>query len=325
MTKSLRTIAPLLLAAFALPGLAVAAPGSDTTKVDLLSAVRAVSPGHPFYVGIRFRLRKGWHTYWKNPGDSGLPPRISWKLPPGFQAGPIEWPAPERFLVSDLMTYGYHDELILPVQITPPERIEGTSARIEGTVDWLECQEACVPGTAPVMLTLAVSSNGDSRGAGAASIDAARARVPGPAAGWTMKAEAGPRAISLAFDPPRGVSPPRVAYLYVEQPLVVEHAPPQGLERSGAGYRLTATPALNAVRNPERLTGVLLLEGGGLFGRRTAVQVDVPVFQGNPAPAPAQKPAAESTRAGLVAAAVALAVGVSLFLSRKKRREPQVT
>jgi len=325
MTKSFRTLAPLLVVAFALPGPAAAAPGSDTTKVDLLSSVRTVSPGHPFYVGIRFRLRKGWHTYWKNPGDSGLPPRISWKLPPGFQAGPIEWPAPDRILVSDLMTYGYHGELVLPVQISPPARIEDDSARIEGTVDWLECQEACVPGTTPVALTLGVSSKGDSRGPGAASIDAARARVPGPPAGWTLKAEAGPRAISLAFDPPKGVPSPKAAYLYVEQPLVVEHAPPQGFERSGAGYRLTATPALNAVRNPDRLTGVLLVEGGGLFGRRTAVQVDVPVSQGNPAPAPAQEPAKESTNAGLVAAAVALAVGVSLFLSRKKRREPQVT
>jgi hypothetical protein len=97
-----------------------------------------------------------------------------------------------------------------------------------------------------------------------------------------MSAEAGPRAFALAFTPPEGVSP-RAAYLYVDQPLVVEHAAPQEFERAGRGYRVTMTPAQNAIRNPARLTGVLLVEGSGL-ARPAALSVDVPVTSGDPAP-----------------------------------------
>jgi hypothetical protein len=80
------------------------------------------------------------------------------------------------------------------------------------------------------------------------------------------------------------------------------------------------TPALNAIRNPERLTGVLLVESGGLFRRRLAVQVDVPVRMGDPAPAPVSPPKQETPNAGVVAALVALAIGVSVLFRNRKRQ-----
>jgi DsbC/DsbD-like thiol-disulfide interchange protein len=316
-------IVPVLLLGVLVPLAAQADPESPKTRVDLISESRTVTPGRSLYVGLRVRMAPGWHTYWKNPGDSGLPVRIAWDLPPGFTAEPIEWPAPDRFAESDLMTYGYHDEVVFPVRISSPVAILADSVRISGTVDWLECKDVCVAGTSPVALALGVSTKPSSAGPDAGAMTAARSRVPTPAQGWTMTAEAGPRAIALLFHPPKDLSV-RAAYLYVDQPLVVEHAKPQGFERAGGGYRLTMTPALNAIRNPSRLTGVLLVEGGGLFRRRSAVQVDVPVAMGDPAPAPVPPTKREAPNAGVVAALVALAIGVSV-LFRNRKRQPQQT
>jgi DsbC/DsbD-like thiol-disulfide interchange protein len=319
MTHPRPAIVPVLLLGLLAPLAVRADPESPKTRVDLISESRTVTPGQPLYVGLRVRMAPGWHTYWKNPGDSGLPVRMAWDLPPGFNAGRIEWPAPDRFAESDLMTYGYHDEVVFPVRIWSPAAIEGDSVRISGTVDWLECRDVCVAGTSPVALTLGVSRKSSSPGPDAGAMTAARSRVPAPPQGWTMNAEAGPRAIALAFHPPKDLSV-RAAYLYVDQPLVVEHAKPQGLEAAGGGYRLTMTPALNAIRNPARLTGVLLVEGGGLFRRRTAVQVDVPVAKGDPAPAPVSPTKQETPNAGVVAALVVLAIGASVLFRNRKRQ-----
>ena len=65
-------------------------------KVALVSEQQAIVPGREFLLGIRFVLEEGWHTYWVNPGDAGEPPRITWELPAGFQAGSIQWPYPTR-------------------------------------------------------------------------------------------------------------------------------------------------------------------------------------------------------------------------------------
>ncbi len=324
MTHPRHAIVLFLLLGLLVPLAARSEPESPKTRVNLISESRTVTPGGSLYVGLRVRMAPGWHTYWKNPGDSGLPVRIAWDLPPGFSAGPIEWPAPDRFAESDLMTYGYHDEVVFPVRISSPAAIEGDSARISGTVDWLECKDVCVAGTSPVALTLGVSRKPSSPGPDAGVVTAARSRVPAPPQGWTMAAEAGPRAIALAFDPPKDVSV-RGAYLYVDQPLVVEHATPQGFEPAGGGYRLTMTPALNAIRNPPRLTGVLLVESAGFFQRRTAVQVDVPVARGDPAPAPVPPTKPETPNAGVFAALVALAIGASFFLFKRKQRQSQPT
>jgi thiol:disulfide interchange protein DsbD len=89
--------------------------------VDLIAEDAAIVPGQTFQAGFKFNLEKGWHVYWINAGDSGDPPRIQWKLPAGFEAGPIEWPAPVRLPVSSLMDYGYEDKVLLMVPIHSPQ------------------------------------------------------------------------------------------------------------------------------------------------------------------------------------------------------------
>ena len=90
-------------------------------EAELVSAQTALGPGSPSTVALRLKMDRGWHTYWRNPGDSGLPTTIAWKLPAGLSAGPIEWPAPRALPVGPLVNYGYDDEVLLLTEIvTPP-------------------------------------------------------------------------------------------------------------------------------------------------------------------------------------------------------------
>jgi len=262
-----------------------AADGSGNVSAALLAERAAVQPGRPFTVGLRMRMRQGWHTYWKNPGDSGLPLRITWNLPRGFSAGPIQWPAPERIPQNALMSYGYGGEVLIPIEIMPPRRVALDSITIAGTFEWLECKDICVPGSSALRLTLPVRVGTSAASPAAPSFARARSRIPTPSTGWSFAAKAGPRAISLAFRSPPG-PPPRGAYLFVDQPLVTDYAAPQAFERTADGYRLTLRPDPNATSKLQRLTGVLVVEGRAGSNSGAAVQVDVPVSRGGPAQAP---------------------------------------
>ncbi|WP_376693918.1 protein-disulfide reductase DsbD family protein [Wenzhouxiangella sp. EGI_FJ10409] len=126
-------------------------------EVELVSEVDHVEPGQPFRVGLRMLPDAHWHTYWKNPGDSGLTTEFEWTLPDGASASPIEWPWPERVPMGHLVNYGYGGEHLLPVTITPPADLRaGGSFPIDLAADWLVCEEICIPGDAELSMTLPV-------------------------------------------------------------------------------------------------------------------------------------------------------------------------
>ncbi|HEY5907204.1 MAG TPA: protein-disulfide reductase DsbD domain-containing protein, partial [Vicinamibacteria bacterium] len=148
--------ATLLVLFLAAPAHAASVGKSRQVEIALLSEAEWVRPGHPFRVGIHMKIAPGWHTYWKNPGDAGLPLRLAWTLPEGFSAGPIQWPVPDRIPVPPLMSYGYSDEVLFPVEITPPASgaHSGSEVTLAVKADWLECKEACLPAKAVLDLTL---------------------------------------------------------------------------------------------------------------------------------------------------------------------------
>ncbi|HEX6032671.1 MAG TPA: protein-disulfide reductase DsbD domain-containing protein [Tepidiformaceae bacterium] len=286
-------------------------------QATLVAAGDAVIPGERLDMGVRLRMRPGWHVYWKNPGDSGLPPTVSWTLPQGFRAGVIEWPAPTRFLDEGLVTYGYHDEVILPVQIQTPTYIAGDSVAIAARVDWLECKDICVPGSATLRLDVPVRAERRLGRASTRVIEKARSELP-DTAGWFLEGGAGPRAISLWFIPARH-NKPRSAYFYTDEPLLVDYAAPQGFERVGQLWRVTMKPAPNADRNLDRLTGVLVINGNG---GTHSVQVDVPLRASDSGPAPPQPllPRRTPPSAAYVAILAGLAIVLALSVPRIIRR-----
>ena len=105
VTALLLTIASSPVSA-SVPASAVPSTGaSENAEVALIAEVAAIRPGEPFRAGLHMKMKSGWHTYWKQPGDAGLPLRVEWSLPAGFTAGPIEWPTPDRIRTGSLMSY----------------------------------------------------------------------------------------------------------------------------------------------------------------------------------------------------------------------------
>ena len=257
---------PLLLAAATLPA------GTRHVQASLLAEADAVQPGRPLVVGIRLEMEPGWHTYWRNPGDSGLATRMTWRLPEGFSAGPLLWPRPERIASPPLVSYGYHGDVVLPVEIAvPPGLAPGTEVTLGGRVDWLECKESCIPGRAELALRLPVRAGAPRPSAAAPLFAEARRRLPRSAPDWNIAAATGPRSLVVSFRPPAPV--PRDAYFFAAEPQVVDHASAQVLSREAGVYRLFVPRDPSAPAAPARLRGLLVTDASGTVG----VEVDVPV------------------------------------------------
>ena len=285
--SSRRRPVPVVAAAvWVLAACVSAAPSpSKHVQAQLVSEVESIRPGQPFQVGLHLRMDPEWHTYWKNPGDSGLPTRLSWKLPEGFQAAPIEWPFPKTFRQGPVTSYGYADEVLLIVAITPPSSLApGTPVTLAARADWLECREICLPGRRDLSLVLPVRSEAPQPSAPwAPRFAAARAHVPRAAAGWAFEAKETPDRVVLVVRPPRGQAEIRSATFFPDRGEVIDHASPQAWARATGSYRLEMTPASNAARPLRALEGVLVTESPG---GTTAVRVDAK----SAAPSPKEKP-----------------------------------
>jgi thiol:disulfide interchange protein/DsbC/DsbD-like thiol-disulfide interchange protein len=147
-----------LLVAVAPHGVAQTYQGKQLVKAELLADTSAVVPGKPFTVGLLLRMAPGWHTYWKFSGDAGLPTEMKWKLPLGWKIGDIQWPIPVKTIdPGDIETYGYENEVLLIQEVTPPSKLDGSSAKLSAEADWLVCEKICIPGSGTLELDLPVS------------------------------------------------------------------------------------------------------------------------------------------------------------------------
>ena len=155
---------------------------TDNVEAELMAQTLDVAAGQSFVVALRQKIRPGWHTYWRNPGDSGAPTTIAWDLPAGFETGDIVWPAPERIAVGPLMNFGYHDEIFLLTRITAPRDL-GLMTRIalKAHVRWLVCEDICIPEEVDLKLVLPVTHTAPvSDPVSQVEIQRARALIPQP-------------------------------------------------------------------------------------------------------------------------------------------------
>ncbi len=149
----------LSLVAFASQTQAQVYEGKELVRAELLSDTSAVVPGKPFTIGLLLRMAPGWHTYWAFSGDAGLPTELKWKLPSGWKVGEIQWPIPLKTIdPGDIQTYGYENEVLLMQEVTPPQKIDTSTAKLSTEASWLVCEKICVPGNATPQLELPVST-----------------------------------------------------------------------------------------------------------------------------------------------------------------------
>ncbi len=148
----------MLVFALAVPHLQAQPVRVEAVEVELISRADIVKPGTSIWLGLRFKHDPHWHSYWRNPGDSGLPTSIQLKLPDGWRDHGIVWPTPERIFVGPLASYAFEGDLLLPFRVDIPASAKAGPIRITGRAQWLMCREVCIPGEADVAVSLIVGS-----------------------------------------------------------------------------------------------------------------------------------------------------------------------
>jgi len=128
---------------------------SEFSRAELLvHAPGGIAPGQPVWLGLQIAHAPDWHTYWKNPGDSGLPTALEWQVPAGVVPGDIMWPTPRKFPLGDLANYGYDGTVLLPVPLRIGADFVGTELQAEVLATWLICRLECIPEEASFQLRI---------------------------------------------------------------------------------------------------------------------------------------------------------------------------
>jgi len=137
---------------------AVSEPVETGNAVSQLISERAgIAPGETVRIGLYQELREGWHVYWMNPGDSGLPLEIDWSLPAGFETGEIEYPLPHRIPLGPLVNFGHEGTPLFMVDLTAPaDAAPGQTVTLSADATWLICADICIPESATLTLSLPV-------------------------------------------------------------------------------------------------------------------------------------------------------------------------
>jgi len=280
ISRSMRSALGALCAAasFVLATTALAAPvRTEHVEAELVAAKTAIVPGQPLTVALRLAIAKGWHTYWRNPGDSGLPTTLEWKLPAGVTAGPIEWPAPRLLPAGPLLNYGYENEVLHLVELkAAPSLVPGSTATLSARADWLVCRETCIPEGADLTLALPVSTNAGPDPRWGGPIAAAEAALPQPLVGWQASAQGHGSTIALKLSPPAGTSDPGAIRFFANAIDKIEPSKPQTLARDGSAYVLTLPVAGTLSGSFGNLAGVVTAANGFSSDVRAAT-VDVAV------------------------------------------------
>jgi len=177
-------------------GLSQAAPiKTEHAEVELIAEKTALVVGEKNTIGLSIKHAPHWHTYWKNPGDSGYPTKITWQVPAGYGVGEFDWPTPKRLATGPIINFGYEGEVVLPLTVSVPTSAKpGDGITLKGKAEWLVCKDVCIPEEGEVAVTLPVGEKGKDAPAGpaAARFVAARAAQPGDASAWKATLYAAP-------------------------------------------------------------------------------------------------------------------------------------
>jgi thiol:disulfide interchange protein DsbD len=244
---------------------------TDRVRAELMAqAPEGVAPGKPVWVGLQLTHQPGWHTYWKNAGDSGLPTQLQWTLPPGVSAGDIAWPVPKKIPVGNLANYGYEGTVLLPVPlaIAPDFKpsLLGRDLEVKLHANWLVCQKECIPEEGDFALKLPV---GSSTALNAPAFDAAMKAQPKPLSG-DSRVEIDGDAIKVSVDGLPASAQGKTLGFFPETPEVIETAAP--MQQSWRGATWTARVPLSLQRSESPKVMPLVL-GLGDEGWRTEAKV----------------------------------------------------
>ena len=252
---------------------------TEHVEAELVAERTAIVPGQPLTVALRLKLAPGWHTYWQNPGDSGLPTTLTWKLPQATSAGAIQWPAPSALPAGPLVNYGYEGEVLHLVDVTASPSLASTPVTLAARAEWLVCKETCIPEGADLTLALPVAATSDADPRWGQRIAQTRAALPKPLTGWEARAHGHDSTIELALRAPAGAADPGRVRFFAFDPDRVEPSRPQELARTADGFVLKLPVSSALAGSLASIAGVLTSDHGFVTpnGLVKAGTVDVPL------------------------------------------------
>ncbi|MCC6869643.1 MAG: thioredoxin family protein [Burkholderiales bacterium] len=313
---SLHLLLGLVLAGATL-GVTAAPAKTAHVEAELVAERTAFVPGTTTTVALRLAMADGWHTYWRNPGDTGLPTTLAWKLPGGVTAGPIQWPAPRALPVGPLMNFGYEGEVFLLTEVAIPASAQpGEALTLAAKAEWLVCRETCIPEEVAVDLTLPVAERADRYPQWGAAIAAVRDALPQPAPGWIADARGEGQKVTLTLTGPAGAATPEKVHFFPYDSGRIEPAAPQTFARQANGsFVLTLPVASQLTPGFSEVAGVLTAGNGFAVGdgKVNAIAVRVPLagqVVAGPKPVAAATPALDVGPAGMAGGA-----GISFALA----------
>ena len=274
----LRLILTLFLWLLALPSFASQSIPVDTGKVtaSLVSSHNAVPPGGKFHVALRTVLDDHWHTYWKNPGDSGEPVFIDWTIPEGMSKGDIAWPLPQTLATGPIINYGFEGTPIFPVEFTVPDTAElGSVIIVDADFYYLVCKDVCIPEQGKASLPVKIADY-EVDDVWQAEINTALAATPkgGDITGAIRKLDSN---VIIGFQNLPASADVSSAYYFPYDQGVLSHSEPQSVKEGSRGLELLSqADYLWDDGLPETVSGVLSFEQNG---KRIGQEVSLAVGQ----------------------------------------------
>ena len=230
---------------------------TKNAKINILLAEDLSNVGKEFIVGLKFKLTPGWHIYWKNPGDSGLPPEINWNLPEGIEFKEILWPYPEIAPLDPLTSYGYYDEVVLPIKFFASKAISGDES-FSASINYLICDEICIPEDTIININLSKFSVLDKKNAKKA-IDEWIKRVP-KKANFNVRAQISDETFKISWD---NLQRYESVYFYPEQNGLINYSADQIFKIDNKESYLTIDRPKAFKEDSNFVSGVLQLSKNG--------------------------------------------------------------
>lgn len=247
---------------------------AEPLQIQLVSEVKSIAPGQPFYVGLSLHHGEGYHTYWKHPGIVGVPTNIKWEqFPEGFKAEPIDWPKPQPVRMFQIKAQGYERDVVLPIRITPPTSLKpGETITLRGKASWMCCARECNPGFKDLSIALPVAEKAVVDAKWHKKFEAERAIRPRTSEAWSAKVSNKDKHWSLTLSPGAKARPLSKAeaekLIFFTEDGIIDSDKPQKIELRGNGevvFELVEADYILGDR-PTTLSGVILRGGDWVEG-----------------------------------------------------------
>lgn len=276
LTWATKGLAALLLVTATLTGAASAQATAESphAKVTVVFERSAATPDDSFLGALKLDLAEGWHVYWRNPGDSGLPPGATWTETPGISFGEFRYPVPHAIPLATLMNYGYENQVVLPFPVKiAADAKPGSEIPIAGKIEYLICADVCIPEEVSLSTTLKIAASPEPDMTGSTIIAETLPHIPVAMTGKATveRTEKGFRISAVDTGVTGAVADAKEIRFFPDGPEVSNPAK-QTVKTGAEGVSIEVVASDFAKEGDQNITGIIAVTDGKGFARGWEVQ-----------------------------------------------------